>query len=1322
MIKNIRRRISIFISFTIFISTPAPLYARSAEASGLEVDYNLKTLQAHDPLIKEFAEAPWAPPQTGPYEANDPLLDQDPYFMASQSYVAPFAANDLSGTSYRLSRGAIDIQMRGAPRALRLNQPLAPLFEVENFLFLQSTDRSLFTSKVGEDGGEGLFFIDKRYLQTETRKRSDLRPIPVFFVPLSGKGWTGKVHNVSVQPFTTIALRTANGEAVTLDSQIISQMAQVLHNNVVYATIMALKHDPVAAAVARQKFNANTGAPLELPFARIPRGSTAAFGTYFTGVNLDDPSKGISPVSGRSGFNFDLVPRAYASELLSPDVLDRLLTVGKITGTVYMMGLIAQYTLLRERMLERRAFIETQEDAIAAAEGKPLKNRSGALFKVKREFLETIDVFSHGLATLSAGAGITAGFILEYGADRFWGESGRNPNGWIRWGLSKTFLYARKQNEFIGANWQSFYLGVVILGGIDTGGVVAQMLWASPVFFPWVASFMGPEIHERISHEFSGASAANNNVITSEIMRNFTGYFVSGAYSYASSQRQALMEIVRPEVENQFRKEGKNPEDPKHGKDLEKRIEARLELLLIERGLPSNKEFLFSAPSVIRGMAKILGYKVDRESLYRSKDYQQKKKEFASEQERKTYEAKKALHDMISAKMDEAIALAEQYPENRANVERLKKNAEEYKRKSLKQLESESDEESFVLEKARWGLLSHALKQSHQAALELAKAHPNDARLQAALKILKETKDKYHVVLNVLKNPFKVGTALKDALDVRKMLTVLSYEGPVVGAAVKYLDLWKEGKDQPEAAAVAARIYRQALFGLIDGHQGYLRPSLADLEKFGVEARKEAEAAFRSASPEVGFNDADLEIATMEIVKQKVQNAAKAQQDAAWRPEKQDWLERHQRDRAHRLAMIEVQERLPVAVETNPAMEVALACGNAEMICESASDNPPLKAAEEVVAQNPELAAIYKESYAKALTEGVGLHPIEKAQYAPEIAQLEKIADIEQKVLSRTEVDPEYQRALERGDVARLNELPLLSAEFDARMDEALKHDPQALQTYRDLRSHGVDVNKRLEEIRNESGLVEKIAAAAEAEIKDNMENNPGWKNYHAQLDPVGQVRFLTHQYADAFLAKYVEGTVSNSKNVTLTSPAQPGVFQKLRQTKFLKGDGFLARTAKLILRAAESPMDATAYRPGFGNWLRRNIPWYQDAKTNVQLTFRIMWTSLTIGYLAQYYIWQVRFDWPTAFFFLWTGGITSIVHYWLDRLMMNMGIRPMHDTASKVKYSMLYTWLTYPSYIPFFFFYADFKKLWDAYISSPISSVLTSTVQTCEQMLKALF
>ncbi len=95
MIKNIRRRISIFISFTIFISTPAPLYARSAEASGMEVDYNLKTLQAHDPLIKEFAEAPWAPPQTGPYEANDPLLDQDPYFMASQSYVAPFAANDI---------------------------------------------------------------------------------------------------------------------------------------------------------------------------------------------------------------------------------------------------------------------------------------------------------------------------------------------------------------------------------------------------------------------------------------------------------------------------------------------------------------------------------------------------------------------------------------------------------------------------------------------------------------------------------------------------------------------------------------------------------------------------------------------------------------------------------------------------------------------------------------------------------------------------------------------------------------------------------------------------------------------------------------------------------------------------------------------------------------------------------------------------------------------------------------------------------------------------------------------------------------------------
>lgn len=1013
-----------------------------------------------DPLVKEFMDAPWDPPKFGPVPTDDPLLDQDPYFMRSQTW-SKATVNLTDRTSVFVKHDTLSLQLPGKSFELTIKAGLKPLFETDDFLFFKASSRQLFLDKAKkeEDVGEGIFFLNKQYIKAELeREGEERRPVPIFFFPLFGTGWSGNISAILTEPFEVLALENSEGESIAIELEDIEKLSQVLHSTVVLTTVMELKHNPEVlqlAAVKMKRPDLHKG--FELPFVLPPRGSTAAFGSFFAGQNLDEPEKAIYKTASRfEKFKQLIFPQAHADGLISPDVLERLMIVGGISLGTFVASVVTKYTVLHEKMMKRRASIEKREDEQREKEGLAPKDRTSKRYKVVREFKEWIDVFSHGLAVASSGIGVAAGFLAEYGADRFLGKTGYSPNGMIRKFLELTFLYGRTQNELIAANWNSFYLGVLILGGIDSLSVILQLMVVSPVFFPWIAQFVSDEMHQRATHQFSGADAANANVITSEIFRNLSAYFVSGAYAYSSSQRQALLEIVRPEVEAQMRSEGEDPTNhsPSVQKELMERIEKRIEIMMVERGLPSREEFIFSSPSLLRGLAQKMGYNVDRNTL-----------------------------------------------------------AEENKK------------ESFLLENARQGLINKSLKTAIDEAETLARAH-GDADMIEAAEMLRETKQEYNVVSNLIKNPLHPIEVVKKAYKVRKMLTILSYEGDIIGGAVKYVDAWDKSHRNPRAATIAARLYRQSLFSLVEEKPHYIKENA-----------------------------------------QEVQDKLDQEEADAWKPPKKDWLARYQTSQAHKKAL-----------------------------------------------KNTELD--YKEAFRKALSEQVGLYTDE------------------------------------------------------------------------------------------DSPLTQEARRVADIEIKNWVENNLTAKTYLAKLDEVAQVKFLNQMYANAFLSKYIDLSVSNSSFVSLTSHEQPGFFQKLRKKTWVKGDGFLNHFANKALRFLESPMDNTAYKPGIGYWLRRNVPWYQDWKTEFQLSARAIWLGMSIGYLTDYYLWQVKLPWTTALFFYLTSGFTSVIHWWIDRIMINMGIRPMHGTKSKIKYSLVYTWLTYPSYLPFFFWYEDFNK----------------TIATCEQFLTKTF
>ncbi len=1121
--KPLRQLVCTTLAF-IFTVTNTPFAMASSVANRNRV-YN----QAYggDSTWKQFANGPWRAPQMGPFDRNDPVLDQNPYFLRSEKWYRASANTTKDVKAYRSDKG-LNIQYPGSRYVLGITEDFAPLYESDDFLFLQSRSTAIFEQRArnASEYAEGLFFIDKSMLAKEAlRANGTPRPVPVYFLPTTGTGWTQKVLATQVVESDVIAFQNAAGGSDSFEVSDIQLLAKQFRNNLIFTSIAVLKNNLNYLKTHLKVSDLSNPAQLDLPFVYPAKGSTAAFGLFMTGLDLDHPERSQQAVAYEKGFWDFLLPQAHADSLLTPDVVDKLIIVGQITGTVFVTSVLAKYTVLKQRILERRKDIEDKADEAATRRNLPATDRSSTTYKVKREAKEWVDVFSHGLATLSGAISTVSGFLLEYGADNLWRPDAK-VNKLARRFLEYTFLYNRKQNEYIAANWQTFFLGVVILGGIDTAGVVLQLLFVSPIFFPWVAQAFGDKMHERITDQFSGQDAAANNIVTSEIMRNLSAYFVSGAYSYSSQQRQKIMEDTKADVEKRMMRRGKNPYDPRNQSELEKVTEEVIEKMLVERGLPSRSEFLFSAPSTVRSLAHLMGYKVDRTKII--------------------------------------------------------------------------GEDSFLLEKARWGLITHSLKRAIKTLEDLQKMS-RDPAIPRAIAFLKKLKSDYGVISATAKRPWAVGKNLSQAKDARRILTLLSYEGDTVGGAVKYLDHIPGYAQDPEAISLGARLYRQSLFSLVENKPFILQPNADQMRRYYNEALEEAQ---RTITNEVDAKDKstmDVNILALEIVKQKIEENLQREAVTNWRPEKQDWLERKQVARAHSYALSKVAE-----AEVAEPGHIQLADSNRE---------------------------IYKAAYADKLADIVGLRA-ESAQ---------------------------------------------------------------------------------------DSELVKAAMDAAASETKSSLESNPGMKQFFDNLNPEEQVRFSAHLYAKNYLDKYMQMTVSNSSIISLTSPEQPGRFQKLRQTKLVQSKNRLGRSLNVALRALESPMDNGAFKPGVGSWIRRNIPWAGDWKATGEIKLRTIATAMTVGYLGNYYLWQVHFPWDTYLFFFATGGFTMVVSYWLDRIMINMGVRPMDTMKDKVKYSLLYTWLTYPSYIPFFFFLEDYEwfsgKVRDA-VSGAGSTVIEQGISICQKLL----
>ncbi len=204
MFRVMRGFVSFLVAISIALITPAPLHASPGSAPQHPIDdaqmtqivrndaqlFYWSTLAERNPLVGEAAlETTGDEKRLWNISPNDPLVDKDPFFMRSQEWKDASSEDCTEGVCFEKSSQGLILQFGAIKKALLLKQAMSPILDTDEYLFLSADNLDIFRERVNEDQpGEGFFFIAKKDLLKALKFNA---PIPVFFAPTVGTGWTG---------------------------------------------------------------------------------------------------------------------------------------------------------------------------------------------------------------------------------------------------------------------------------------------------------------------------------------------------------------------------------------------------------------------------------------------------------------------------------------------------------------------------------------------------------------------------------------------------------------------------------------------------------------------------------------------------------------------------------------------------------------------------------------------------------------------------------------------------------------------------------------------------------------------------------------------------------------------------------------------------------------------------------------------------------------------------------------------------------------------------------------------------------------------------
>jgi hypothetical protein len=530
------------------------------------------------------------------FSTQDPALDQDPYFMRSQAWV-PRTTNDVA-MAFRKSAAGLEISIPGAAQNLNLRLPLTPIQATEDFIFFSLDEGSdLFARAAGPGAtpGEGIFFLSRASLAQQSRNGT---PAPVFFFPLSGQGWSGTLRSLELPQMESIVIANKT-DSVAIELHDVEELMKAEQINLMIASSLSARN---RGRVTKELYPAP--------------GMTAAFGTTFTGLDLQYPAKSLwAPAVQTSQSIFEktffqplfqpllqkvarwwpLGEQASQALPLPPALVNQIIFVATVQVTLLAASVVIKYAHpgIRRKLKSLRA------------DEKPTTN---PLRIAGREFKEVFDVYTAAATTYSQVAIVNFSNGLEMFLDRFAPTIAAADHTLIKRNLNKYFFFQRDTIKKVPVNSRLWVQNALGLGGVDTAMVGVQYEIAVPFLADAISPHTSEAMQARIERTFDPHNPKTKELAQNDTIRTGIAYWSGGAAAGAAEARGQLVGPATRDVLADMRTRGLDPEDPKNASLRESEILKRLNVLLKQRGLPDDSHFLFDAGTLFYSVPKALGY------------------------------------------------------------------------------------------------------------------------------------------------------------------------------------------------------------------------------------------------------------------------------------------------------------------------------------------------------------------------------------------------------------------------------------------------------------------------------------------------------------------------------------------------------------------------------------------------------------------------------------------------------------------------------------------------------------------------------------------
>lgn len=823
MIATFRGCLSLILSLSLALITPAPLFASgnepalsAKEAAQLTHDLQLAYFAMLDHEMPEVARLGLEPAEKSwLVAAGDSLLDQDPFFMRAQSWQAAGADQCASGICFRKEQGALILSLEGQSQALSLKQNFTPILETSEHVFLAADDDRIFREKTGTDGeaGQGVFFIAKKDLLFAGQKNA---AVPVFFFPLPGEGWTGaNEHSFQWSIADKVIFYNQGGFGLPVDGDDIVLMEKAGRQNLMLAATFNFldgQHDQRGIALPKP----NTTLAFGLLLSGLTTKAAAKKNGQASNIDLsvlpkayaegetsdrkaiDQEVKERAKTADDEGWGWDYWKKwvlnavayggtgvaAYSlyhpidfSNMITEDMPERVATVAKIIGAVAVASVAMKYTIHRQHF-----------DKLY-----PTKPEDGVLRKLNQEHKGIMTEIAYGLYFSLAALPQSIRHTLEFLKDHFVPGNKLISKSW-----DKTMGWQMRQNSQLPMNYKTQYFGW-LFGLSDSIQVAIYVLIFGPAAFNFLNS-MGFDI------SVGQATAA---YASSEVLRNFLAYLQSGAHGYSAEVKFIHMKSAENEARNQMRSRGLNPDAARNQPELQRLTEQELDRRYKTVGLPGQDEFLYDPITVIEGLAKYSGYtSAEAKAAFSKSNFVLTNRHWGK----------------VQPALKKALKMAN---------EAQKKNPSATGAQVIKLLEWAAKERSTV---------KHVAGRVWDAAASKWGADGlRDSIDEEVTKYLANGKTPNYVgsTLAYLKGAFKylAVDSTKEVRDIREVLYLMSTTGNASEVMKLLPRSWREKAGSDEASATAAELFHRAFFSYYEGDKDLIEPD-ANLEaQYGGRAR-----------------------------------------------------------------------------------------------------------------------------------------------------------------------------------------------------------------------------------------------------------------------------------------------------------------------------------------------------------------------------------------------------------------------------------------------------------------------------------------------------